>query len=146
MWTAALRCNHILMKKGPLSVVWQWLSNLSFYWPMWQICMTKLHEPSMKSLIKFQMWICIGITRFLSQYFSNDGKLTAHLHFQNLNFWLNNSLKKPCKQCLVHILQQNFDFIGAYSWWLEKFETQLHRKTVFMWFQAETVRLAVLLR
>lgn len=112
---------------------------------MCQICMTKLHEPSVKSLTKFQMWICIGITRFQPQDLMKVN-LTAPLDIPNLNFLLNDSLKKPCKQCLVHILQQNFDFTGAYPWWLEKFETQLYRESVFMWFQAETVRLAVLLR
>lgn len=69
------------------------LSDLSFYWPMWQICMTKLHEPSVKSLTKFQMWICIGITRFQPQNLMKVN-LTAPLDIQNLNFLLNDSLKK----------------------------------------------------
>ncbi len=98
----ALRCNHILMKKKSIisslamyeaQFTQNSLSDLSFYWPMWQICMTKLHEPSVKSLTKFQMWICIGITRFQPQNLMKVN-LTAPLDIQNLNFLLNDSLKK----------------------------------------------------
>lgn len=152
MWTVALRCNNILLKKMSIisslamyeaQFTQNSLSNHSFYWQMWLICMNPVWNLSQK----FQIWICIGITKFLPQNFPNDGKFDHTFRPPKCELLTEQFLKKShANSALVHILQQNCDFTGAYPWWLEKSETQLHRESVFMWFQAETVRLAVLLR
>lgn len=121
------------------------LSDLFFYWPMWQICMTKLHEPSVKSLTKFQMWICIGITRFLPQNFPNDGKFDRTFRPPKFELLTERFPKKAMQTVPGSHSTAKFGFYWSISMVVGNIWDSITPWKRFIWFQAETVRLAVLL-